>query len=212
MLFKTSINISRFILIYNKIGNNRAIPPYTQSGVLPPFRPGATPTARGMMAPYKVSLVDVAKKFATSEQRIKILKGLIAYRKALRLEGISTGFQWLDGSFVEDSEQNRGRPPSEVDVITFSYRPEKLQSDDEWRAFINSRPHLFNPEESKRQFLCDAYFVDMKAHPINLINQTKYWFGLFSHQRDTLLWKGMLEVSICDDTDIEAFLSQQGSQ
>lgn len=183
------------------------IPPHTQSGFLPPFV-GTEPSSFASMAPYRVSLLDVAKKFSTNEQRIKILNGLIAYRKTLRSAGISQGFQWLDGSFVEDSERNRGRPPSDIDVVTFFHRPAGHRGEDKWKAFIQPRLNLFNPRENKKQFLCDTYFVDLGSHPSYLINQTKYWFGLFSHQRDTFLWKGMLEVPLCDDADIEAFLSK----
>lgn len=81
------------------------IPEHNQSGVLPPFLPGSGPDIAGAMAPYKVSLLKVAQRFAINDDRIRILKGLVAYRNALRAEGISSGFQWVDGSFVENSER-----------------------------------------------------------------------------------------------------------
>lgn len=185
------------------------IPNHNHAGVLPPFLPGASPHELGAMAPYRVSLLDMAQKFATSAERLEILKGLVAYRDELRRIGIRGGFQWIDGSFVEDCERVRGRSPQDVDLITFSGRPQAYLDTDQWRQFIHSRPDLFNPEDSKKSFSCDAYFVDLTIHPIHIVNQTRYWFGLFSHQRDTFLWKGMLEIPFTDDDmDVEVFLSQ----
>ncbi|MGC8490376.1 MAG: DUF6932 family protein [Syntrophobacteraceae bacterium] len=187
------------------------IPEPNQSGVLPPFHPGSTPASRGAMAPYRVALIDVAQRFGNNETRKKILTGLVSYRSLLRKEGISSGFQWVDGSFVEQSERVLGRPPGDVDIITFAARPERYRDPAAWREFILSRPDIFNPIQIKTQYLCDAYFVDLSTNPIFLVNQTKYWFGLFSHQRETFLWKGMLEVPIDeDDADVSAFLLKGG--
>lgn len=185
------------------------IPDHNHMGVLPPFLLGALPHEMGAMAPYRTSFLDLAKKFSTSEERISILKGLIEYRNALRSIGILSGFQWIDGSFVEDCERVRGRPPKDIDLITFSERPQAFSNIAQWRQFIYSRPDLFNPEDSKVKFFCDAYFVDLAINPIHIVSQTRYWFGLFSHQRDTFLWKGMLEIPITDnDEEVEAFFSQ----
>ncbi|MBM2839431.1 MAG: hypothetical protein HW415_2056 [Deltaproteobacteria bacterium] len=187
------------------------IPVCNQSGVLPPFLPGVSPIEPGAMAPYRVSLLDVAHRYATSDERLKILKGFLTYREELRLLGFDQGFQWIDGSFVENIEANSGRPPRDIDLITFAHRPFQYTDNDVWRAFLETRSDLFNPELSKGRYFCDAYFVDMTSHPRYLINQTKYWFGLFSHQRETYLWKGMLEIPLCDDTEVAAFLSGGGS-
>lgn len=188
------------------------IPEHNQSGVLPPFLPGSTPASMGAMSPYKVSLLHVAQRFATNEDRIKILKGLVKYRSALRKAGISSGFQWIDGSFVENSEYIKSRPPLDIDIITFSYRPERYRDIEDWRSFVQSNLALFDPEQNKKRYLCDAYFVDLFSPPLFLVNQTKYWFGLFSHQRETFLWKGMLDVPIAeDDAEVCAFLEQGGT-
>lgn len=185
------------------------IPNHNHTGVLPPFLPGALPHENGAMAPYRASFLSLAKKFATSKERISILKGLIAYRNALRSIGVMGGFQWIDGSFVEDCERVRGRPPKDIDLITFSDRPQTFSKIDQWRQLIHSRPDLFNPDDSKEKFFCDAYFVDLTVNPIHIVNQTRYWFGLFSHQRDTFLWKGMLEIPFTDnDNEVDAFLNQ----
>ena len=188
------------------------IPAHNQSGVLPPFIPSATPVDRGATAPYPVTLIDIARRFATNEKRRQILQGLASYRKALREVGIVEGFQWLDGSFGEKVESTRGRPPNDIDIVTFSYRPNESKEKDDWPQLIQSRPDLFNPEESKKLYHCDAYFVDMSADPRMLMNQTKYWFGLFSHQRDTLLRKGMLEVSLQENESDLITLLREGER
>lgn len=184
------------------------IPSNSHDGVLPPFVPGGSPHDFGAVAPYRADLLEVAQRYATSKARIEILQGLVAYREALRSIGIQSGFQWIDGSFVEDCESIRKRPPSDVDIVTFAFRPQHLSDPGTWKAFIASRPDIFDPNTTKKIYRCDAYFVDLAVHPVHVVVQTRYWFGLFSHQRDTYLWKGMVEVPITlADADTSAFLS-----
>jgi hypothetical protein len=76
------------------------IPAFNTSGVLPPFDPAGTPTNRNSMAPYRTTMVEIARRFCSSEARIAIMRGLINYRAELRAAGIVDGFQWIDGSFV----------------------------------------------------------------------------------------------------------------
>lgn len=187
------------------------IPAHNQSGVIPPFAPGTSPAALGSTSPYKSSMLEVAERFSIGSVRTGLLRGLIDYRSELRKEGIVSGFQWIDGSFVEDIERNKGRPPSDIDVITFAYRPNKYTHQPEWQDFVRRRLDLFSPAESKKNYKCDAYFVDMNLSPEVLVRRTIYWFGLFSHQRDSFLWKGMLEVPLCDDTEALSYLSNGGS-
>ena len=188
------------------------IPTYSHDGVLPPFLPGGSPIEPGQVSPYRAGLAEFAQRYAESTERREILEGLVAYRNALRAEGIVSGFQWLDGSFVEDCEKLRGRPPGDIDIITFSARPDRFADSSEWRAFVRSRPDLFDPDRTKEKYKCDAYFVDLRIHPVQLVAHTRYWFGLFSHQRDTFLWKGLVEVPFAEsDKDVEAFLNPEVS-
>lgn len=187
------------------------IPAHNQSGVLPPYL-GASPAANyNLMAPYKATLLEVVQQFATNTNRHAIIEGLVLYRAELRKAGITSGFQWIDGSFVEEIEKYKGRPPSDVDIITFANRPPIYNEYKKWENFVKSRKDLFSPPESKKQYRCDAYYVDMSLSPEILIYRTKYWFGLFSHQRDTFLWKGMIEVPLCDDQDVISFLNSGGN-
>jgi len=186
------------------------IPELNQSGVLPPFIPEIGPTNPAAMAPYRVTITEFVQRYAKSKERIEILKGLLAYRELLRNRGITEGFQWVDGSFVEDVERNKGRPPSDIDLVTFANRPPNNDDPDKWRKLVNDNPELFIPDVSKETFICDAYFVDLNIQPIHLVKSTSYWFGLFSHQRDTYLWKGMVEISIiCNDEEAKVILEQE---
>ena len=188
------------------------IPDLNQSGVLPPFVVSSGgPTNPSGMAPYKTSITEFVERYAFSKDRIAILQGLLAFRKELRKLGITNGFQWVDGSFVEDVEKNRGRSPNDIDLITFAMRPEGLGSEEEWRKLVTDNQGLFVPQDAKSNYSCDAYFVDLNLNPFHIVNQTRYWFGLFSHQRDTSLWKGMVEIPIiCDDDEASKLLESVG--
>ncbi|MFQ2125232.1 DUF6932 family protein [Aeromonas jandaei] len=170
------------------------IPQFEESGVLPPFI-GACPTKPANQAPYKVSLEDFVEHFATSKERRDILIGFLKYRHELKCSGIINGFQWLDGSFVENVEKTRGRAPNDLDLVTFAHRPVGCNLED-WKSFVRVNIGFFSPEMTKASYKCDAYFVDLDLPSKAIISHTKYWFGLFSHQRETSLWKGMLEVDL----------------
>lgn len=168
------------------------IPSMSTSMVLPPYV-GDEPGDPAMMSPYQASMVDVVQRFGFSNERIDILRGLLSYRQKLRELGLDDGHQWLDGSFVEDVETIRRRPPKDVDIVTFA----SLQgTQQEKLALIQANLNVFVSELAKQEFRCDAYFVDLTVKPLLLVDSTRYWFGLFSHQRETSLWKGMLQVPI----------------
>jgi len=151
---------------------------------------------------------EVVTRFASSKQRQDILRGLVRYRKQLRHLRLGAEFQWLAGSFVEDP----GREPRDIDVVTF-YRLTPSQLND-----LRSDPQrwqdlqgLADAQSTKAAFLCDAYLVNMSSPGAALVSQVHYWYGLFSHQRGSLAWKGMLEVQIesaDDDIQAEDLISQ----
>lgn len=189
------------------------IPAFTTSGVLPPFT-GDSAAQGANASPYKVAMTDIVSRFATSIERITILEGLLAYREKLRIVGFTEGFQWIDGSFVEDCESanNRGRAPADVDIVTYVYRPLSSQGNgymknDELMPIVMANPDLFNPKQSKSAYHCDAYHVDLCIPSDMLVEKTAYWFGLFSHSRVSNLWKGILSVSMnSDDAAARAIL------
>jgi len=184
------------------------IPELNQSGVLPPFIAEQGPADPAGMAPYRTTITEFVRRYAQTPERITILKGLLEYRKKLKELGITQGFQWLDGSFVENIELNRGRPPADVDLVTFAVRPNiELEK---WKGLVNNNIEIFLPEKSKEKYYCDAYFVDLNTHPIHIVSNARYWFGLFSHQRDTYLWKGMVEIQIlCSDDEALEFIEEE---
>jgi hypothetical protein len=130
-------------------------------------------------------------------ERIEILKGLLDFRDGLKTIGIIDGFQWLAGSFVENIELNRGRSPADIDLVTFAHRP--FHDLAAWTNLVQSNTQLFDPHESKQQFRCDAYFIDLSKKGDLIALDVAYFNGLFSHQRVTSLWKGMIVVPLASD-------------
>lgn len=176
------------------------IPGFNDGGVLPPFVGGdATGELQLPRSPYRGTMLSLVERFATSRERGTILRGLIGLRAALRAAGLTEGLQWIDGSFVEDCETVKGRAPGDVDVVNLLRRPAALADDDAWMAFLAANLALIDPAQTKATFHCDAYFIDLDTDRTFVVEQTAYWFGLFSHQRDTFRWKGMVQLELLED-------------
>lgn len=173
------------------------IPAHTHSHVLPPFT-GTDPTVQTGVSPYDVSMMMIVDRFATSPERVRILNGLLSYRAALAAAGFVSGYQWVSGSFTENVEVDRGRPPGDVDIVTIASRPLAAADPLAWKTFVLTNANLFNPASTKQVFECDAYFIDLNLPPVSLVSRVSYWYGLFSHKRDGL-WKGMLRVPLGSD-------------
>lgn len=88
------------------------IPAWNDERVLPPVT-GRHPVSMER-SPYRVSLIALVERFATSLHRCKLLQGLLAFRKGLHEAGIRRGFQWIDGSFSEDIESLEWRVPRDI--------------------------------------------------------------------------------------------------
>ena len=191
-------------------GKRHLIPLFNASGVLPPFT-GDNSTDLAGTSPYKATVSEVIRRFSTSDERRDILSGLLSYREEMRSLGIESGFQWLDGSFVENAEVTRSRPPKDVDIVTFAYRPNV--SNDDWISIIDRNPQVFDSQAAKEKFKVDAYYVDLNIPADLVVQSTTYWYGVFSHQRVTSLWKGMVQVNImCDDHIARTILNGQDTQ
>jgi hypothetical protein len=143
-------------------------------------------------------------RYAFSVERNAILKGLIQYRADLQKIGISTGFQLFDGSFVEDVESIRSRPPGDIDVVTFAQPGSTDKA--AWSQMIIQNRDLFSPALAKAKYKCDAYFIDLSKPPETLVEDTAYFFNLFSHQKNTHTWKGMVKVPLLSDDALLAHL------
>lgn len=153
-------------------------------------------------SPYPVSAGELVQRFATSASRCVILDGLLRYRAELRALGFVQGFQWLDGSFMEDVEARENRAPKDIDLVTFMHPPEGKDKA-AVKDMLTSRPDLFDQERCKHQFHCDTNIVNLSTAPEWLVTQSRYWYGLYSHRRGDALWKGMLQLPLNSD-DIDA--------
>ena len=186
--------LERPVIMVHCVGT---IPAFTPGGVLPPYT-GTSPANGAAMAPFSASMEQLADRFGTSPARLCLLEGLLRYRAALGSIGLTEGFQWVDGSFIERIEATEGRDPRDIDVVTFYRRPPAMRNDaPAWRQMVNANMGLFRPEITRLTYNCDAYVVDLDAgSPSALVKQARYWFGLFSHKRVTSIWKGLLQVPI----------------
>ncbi|MEY2880876.1 MAG: hypothetical protein RLZZ15_3256 [Verrucomicrobiota bacterium] len=169
------------------------IPDFDHNDVLPPHVGDVT--QRGNMSPFRVTTLEVVQRFGSSPPRVEILNGLLDLREDLRRVGLIGGFQWLDGSFLEDAEKLRGRPPGDIDVVTF-FHPPTFPPDQSLVATLNDHT------ATKARYRVDHYLVPLRDNPERLVENSRFWFGLFSHQKSTAIWKGMLHIdlmSVADD-------------
>jgi hypothetical protein len=152
-----------------------------------------------------VTLVD---SFSISPERMAILDGLLRFRADLHQAGIVSGFQWLDGSFLEQVEMLEGRPPRDMDVVTFFEMP----SGQDQRSLIQRHGVLFDQKQVKATYAMDAYVVVL-GQPADqwLVKYVSYWYSMWSHRRDGL-WKGFVQVDLdpAQDADARAILNLQG--
>ena len=174
--------------------NISPIPDWDASGILPASY-GGDPTS-----PYEASLLDVVARFGNTNERKQLLMGLLNFRAELHNAGLVKGFQWIDGSFVENIEEIENRPPKDIDVVTFFHIPDKYTQETLARQF----PNVFNHREVKDTLKIDSYFVSLnQVTPERLISRSMYWNSLWSHNRDNL-WKGYLQVDLASLEDAEA--------
>lgn len=172
------------------------IPAWNNAAVLPPIRPG-NPGHSTDRSPYHVTLTAVIERFATSPERIRILRGLVAYRTALAETIIVGGFQWLDGSFMEHKEALEGEAPKDVDVVTFYQLPAGKNQDD----LEASNSTLFDHEYLKKTYSVDAYThqTGLSLEPYD-VRQISYWYSMWSHRRNGI-WKGFIQVELSPPED-----------
>jgi hypothetical protein len=165
------------------------IPAYTIDGVLPPYVGPAGPGgAAEDMSPYVMTAIEVAATFATTDERKAILRGWLRHRAALRAVGFDRGFQWLDGSFVENKN------PRDLDVVTFLYRPPGHGGGD-LAKLLRANLNLFGRAQVKAAYNLDFFAIDLDGSAEALVNLSRYLLGLFSHRRGDDLWKGMRSKS-----------------
>lgn len=167
------------------------IPNFTPSYALPPFV-GQWPAAPLGFSPYQATVAEVVAAFGTSPQRRMLLVGFVDLRAQLRNLGFTIQSQWLDGSFVEEIEASEARSPNDIDVVSFLERPALAKGDAQVAAIAAANLQIFHPGQSKAQFGCDHYVMDMDAGLS--VENLCYWNALFSHRRNGM-WKGYVSVA-----------------
>jgi hypothetical protein len=158
---------------------------------------------------------DLVAAFGTTPHRRQLLRNLIAYRALLASDGYVSGIQFIDGSFVENVEVMSSRNPSDIDVFSILGMPHKYLVDPPtWQStgYLFWRDEVANRNLNKARFNLDTYamlFEDLAANPMDLISNIIYWYGLFSHQRDTFAWKGFAGLAL-DPAGDQAAMSALG--
>ncbi|OIR07658.1 hypothetical protein GALL_103230 [mine drainage metagenome] len=179
------------------------IPNFDHNLVIPPHL--GNPTISADVSPYKCTSVELCEKFATSSKRIEILKGFILFRERLNIFGLVNGFQWLDGSFLEDVEIREQRSPNDLDLVTIYWGYDFTFQNN----LIQNFPQFADSSLSKQTYLLDHYPFDAGHSPVVTVDLSRYWVQLFSHNRDAV-WKGMLQIPLNtpnDDTQAKQFLN-----
>jgi len=170
------------------------IPNFDHNDVLPPHMGDVAVAAN--MSPFPATMPEMVRAFGTSPERAAILIGVLDLRSDLRRLGINRGFQWFDGSFLENVEKTRPGPPRDIDVVTFfHFAPPRAAADPAVMA------RLQDHTATKGHYRVDHYLVLLADLPERLVEQSRYWFGLFSHQRGTAIWKGMLQIDVMTEDD-----------
>lgn len=178
------------------------IPNFDHNHVIPPHI--GDPRLRTDVSPFECTTLELCQKFSTSAERIIILKNFLQFRNVMHSCGVTTGFQWLDGSFLENIEISELRSPRDLDVVTFFGGLTILEQKGIKLIF----PEFGSPSLSKNNFLLDHYAVDYCYDPNVTVEQTRYWLQLFTHKRNGI-WKGMLKVqlnTLKDDEDALNYL------
>ena len=183
-----------------------SIPPFNVDGVLPPYvGPSGPGGAHEHLSPYSVTAPDVVSTLGWTENRRTILRGWLRHRAKLPSLGFDRGFQWCNGSFVEDKE------PQDLDVVCFLYRPHDIRTGDQLSAMIRENKQVFDRTMVKAQFKLDIFLIDLNGTPESIVSVTRYFMGLFSHRRGDEVWKGMLQIRLEDAEGDDAALAKLGT-
>ena len=166
-----------------------AIPGYNSQGVLPPHN--GNPADMNGASPYLTTTIELCEKFGTTQARRNILRGFLQLRQALTELEMIDGFQWLDGRFME-KDRGRHPDPEHIQVVTFC-RPSPVLEDP---LLAELKARVDDLKTSRRVYRVDHYYVNLDFELPDLISHTRYYAGLLSHQSETGVWKGMLQISL----------------
>lgn len=174
------------------------IPGFDHNLVLPPHL--GDPVDPSQLSPYPCTTLELCQRLGITPERRAILRRFLDFRERMRGEGLTKGFQWLDGSFLENIEAKENRPPKDLDVVTVFWNYGRAFQQELKVRF----PEFANPRLAKASYGLDHFPFDAGYDPKVTLEQTRYWILLFSHNRQGV-WKGMLRVEIdTDDDDVAA--------
>ncbi|WP_336187196.1 DUF6932 family protein [Pseudomonas aeruginosa] len=173
------------------------IPLWNHQGIIPPIDE-SNPTSP-IRAPYQTDVVQIVERYATTFERCDVLEGFLSHRAQIHRMGIASGFQWLDGSFMENVELLEGRHPNDMDVVMFADIPkaveQALQPQD--IQMLVDNPWI------KENYKVDFYLLPLSESPETLIEMAAYWYSMWSHRR-SMQWKGFLSVRLESGLDQNA--------
>jgi len=165
------------------------IPDFDDNSVLPPHR--GDPRDPSDVSPYPCTSLELCQRFSTSPDRREMLENLLTFRERIRSCGITQGYQWLDGSFLEDVETRENRAPNDLDVLTLYWGYDL----DFQRQVFQRFPEFADRNLAKDNFQLDHFPVDIGYSSETTVELVRYWIQLFSHNRDGI-WKGMLRIDL----------------
>ena len=165
------------------------IPDFDHNLVLPPHL--GDPVDRGQLSPYPCTALDLCQRLGTTVERRAIPGKFLDFRERLHGAGLTNGFQWLDGSFLEDVETRENRPPKDLDVVTVYWGYDRAFQ----AGLAASFREFASPTLAKAAYSLDHYNFDAGFDPTVTLEQTRYWILLFSHNRQGV-WKGMLRIEL----------------
>ena len=110
------------------------------------------------------------------------------------------GFQWIDGSFVENVESLRARAPEDIDVVTFYYVPDGHTEE----TLYNENMQIFDGDAAMDKYSLDSYLVALNPENMeDVVSLSAYWYGVWSHTRRGQ-WKGYLQIDLASAYDADA--------
>jgi hypothetical protein len=174
------------------------LPPFDMRGLLPPVN-GIDDTHPDR-SPYFCTMTELCSAMGTSDHRKALLRNLIEYRALIASDDFVEGIQFINGSFVENIEVNEGRHPKDIDVFSILMPPAKYVSTPSlwqttgsvfWQTEIADNP------KNKARFSLDVYGLMVNVRNLGpFLQQSLYWYSLFSHKRSNHEWKGFAAVPL----------------
>lgn len=175
--------------------------PSFNHGVLPPFIGKGPQDLDGRYSPFPVTITELASHLGRTPTRKKLLHGFLDFRAALRNVGLLEAEIWVDGGFVEQKDD-----PKDIDIFVIFDIDEEKEF-----AIADTFPDLFHADTTKSTYGIDAHFFNLgSSDRLQRLDRLCEFFGLFSHQRDTSRWKGILRVPLGSSADDEVAIHLLG--